>query len=129
MTGTASTFGGASDATMAHDTGLAFYEPWEANLRPDLFLPAPADNPLQETWKRLRTGAMYCALRVPNEYSRAYAHLFPWKITNPATKQFVFCWLVDRGPGVLSRLVDLSPGAATALRIDTDKQEVEVEWR
>ena len=42
MNGRCSIFGGPGDKGMANDSGLALYEPKEADLRPDIFTPAPA---------------------------------------------------------------------------------------
>jgi len=120
LEGRCSEFGGIHDEGMKNDTGLAFYEPHEANLRPDIFLPAPADNPSQETWKRLRPDFPYIALNLPHYYERSDAQKTPFKITNPKTKQWVIAFVVDRGPGAKGRVVDLSPCIMARLRIETD---------
>ncbi len=121
-TGRMSTFGGRDDPDMKNDAGLALYEPREADLRPDLFFPASSDNPNEETWKRLKTTSFYCALRFIQEGSRKVIQQTPVRITNPTTGQFILAFLVDRGPAESTgRLVDLSPAAASALRLVTNK--------
>lgn len=130
MIGTCSIFGGKDDEGMKKDTGLTLYEAWECNNRPDIFLPAPADNPLQETWKRLKTDFPYIALRFKDDIAerpgRIRVQNTPYRITNPKTGQWAVAWLVDRGPHESTgRLVDLSPGLARILRVETD-DEVEV---
>lgn len=123
LIGKMSIFGGISDETMekSKDDGLALYTTKEADLRPDMFLPAPADNPNQETWKRLRTTFPYIALRFDETISREKNQLTPYKITNPKTGQFIVSFLCDFGPAESTgRIVDVSPGIAAALRLQTD---------
>ena len=129
LIGKASSFGGPDDAGMKNDSGLALYEPHEADLRPDIFLPAPADNPKQETWKRLRTDFPYIALRFElfddggKPLTRKGHQTRLWKITNPRTGQWCVGLLVDYGPAESTgRLVDLSPIILTRLRIETDDE-------
>lgn len=127
LIGTMSTFGGRLDPCMAKDTGLALYEPNEADLRPDLF---ELDLPGVVTWKRLRVGSMYCALRFEevfpsldknNPHDRRWLQEVPIRVQNPKTGMFVFVWIVDRGPAKdTGRLIDLSPGAAYALTLKTN---------
>lgn len=127
MNGRCSIFGGPGDKGMANDTGLALYEPSEADLRPDIFTPAPADNPLVPTWTRLRPDFPYIALRFSHNLGRRINQQTPYRITNPATSQWVIGWLVDWGPGERTgRLIDLSPCIAARLRVETD-DVVEVE--
>ncbi len=121
MIGKMSTFGGISDTGMANDSGLALYEAKEADLRPDLFYPAPADTPTQETWKRLKTQAFYIAFRYDQKEIRQDLQWATWRLMNPRTKQMVAAFCVDWGPGATTgRLVDVSPGIASALRLETD---------
>lgn len=129
--GKCSTFGGANDKGMGPrpgkpegDTGLSFYEPFEADLRPDIFLPAPADFPLQETWKRLRPEFPYIALNVDHSKTRIEWRIIPWSVCNPKTGQWAVAFLVDRGPGDPRRVCDLSPGIASRLRLETDDDVV-----
>lgn len=110
-----------ADAGMKNDSGLALYEPWEADLCVGLFYPASAGSPNEPTWKRLKTNSYYIALRYNQKISRDILQTTPWKITNPKTRQWVMAFLVDYGPGEsTNRLVDMSPGLAAALRVETD---------
>lgn len=122
MRGKLSIFGGASDKGMISDSGLALYEPAEADRRPDMFLPADAGNPNQPTWQRLRTDFPYIALRFSNLASlRAINQGTPYKITNLDTGQWVVGFLVDWGPAESTgRIIDVSPCIARALRVETD---------
>lgn len=114
---------GIYDPGMSKDTGLAFYEPEEANLRPDLFLPAPQDNPKIETWKRLRVWAPYIALYVLPSEGRFFVQTAQIRVVNLTTLAWVVANIVDRGPAVdTGRLVDVSPGIMDLLRIETDDE-------
>lgn len=133
FTGKVSTFGGAGDKGMGPrpgvpegDTGLAFYEPAEANERPDIFTPAPDSEPLQATWKRLRPDFPYIALNVDRTRSRVEWRNTPWRITNPKTGKWVIGFLVDRGPGAPGRVCDVSYSIEDHLGLKTD-DVVEVE--
>ncbi len=127
MTGKCSIFGGTGDAGMVNDSGLALYEPHEADKRPDIFLPAPATQPNQPTWARLRADFPYLALRYDHKVPRDILQNTPYKITNPKTGQWVVGFLCDWGPNEnTGRLVDVSPMIAARLRIQTD-DEVTVE--
>lgn len=117
--GLISEFGGSSDKIMVNDDGIAFYQPKEADLRPDLFCVDDPHNPGIPVWKRLRTSSMYCAMRFA-KLDRILIRETPIKIINPRTKQYVFAWPVDRGPGILTRLIDVSPGVMAALSLNTD---------
>lgn len=135
LQGRCSTFGGADDEGMKPrpgmpegDTGLALYEPKEANKRPDLFYSAPDDEPNQVTWKRLKTRAFYCALRFDHSLPRHILQNTIVKITNPKNGESVEAYCVDWGPsGDLDRVVDMSPGCEEALGTQTN-DVVDVEW-
>ncbi len=110
---------------MVNDTGLSFYEPWEANQRPDLFL--PEEYPNQPTWQRLLVEeAYYIALNVPVHYPRKIIHLSRYRISalNPDTRiptgLSVLAHLVDRGPSAKGRLVDASKALMRAIGLDPD---------
>lgn len=119
--GRLSVFGGPDDKGMINDTGLALYEPWEADRRPDIFTPAPADDPKMPTWKRLRTDFPYIAMRFDKALPRDYLQWTPFRVMNPDTKQFVTAFLVDWGPNAnTGRVVDVSPIIASRLRLQTD---------
>lgn len=125
--GKISTFGGPNDEGMKNDDGVSLYTPKEADRRPDIFTPAPADNPLVEVWKRLRPDFPYIALRFDHDHGRENNQNTPYKITNPKTGQWVVGFLADWGPHVTTdRLIDVSPCIARALRVETD-DVVEVE--
>lgn len=115
--GRASEFGGIDDKGMAGDTGLAFYEPREADTRPDLFNRADSTVP---TWKRLKTDSFYIALNIPIGADRKWAQESKWMIINPKNDLNAIASLVDRGPGAPNRVVDLSPGLMQALELETD---------
>ncbi len=124
MTGLCSEFGGRDDKTMASDSGLACYEPWEADNRVDLFEPWKVHG--EPTWKRLKTESFYLAFRFKDtegpwqQWSRIQLQSIPWKIMAPSGK-YVLAFLVDNGPGITSRIVDLSPGALSVLGVQTDE--------
>lgn len=121
ISGPCSSFGGIGDKGMSKDSGLALYEPWEANLRPDIFLPEDPQNPLQPTWQRLRVDFPYLAMRFSHALSRHALQLIPWKLENPKTKHFITGFLVDWGPSSSTgRVVDVSPGIMSVLNLKTD---------
>ncbi len=106
---------------MAYTEGLAFAEHWEADLRPDLFLPRSSDL-TQGVSKRLRCNdSYYLALNVPISYPRKLLKGTRWRITSLDTNDSVLCELIDRGPSAAGRLVDLSKAALRAIGIDPDK--------
>lgn len=117
LIGKCSQFGGADDKGMVNDTGLAFYEPHEADLRPDLFNPGDKTVP---TWKRLKTEVHYIALNIPLGADREWAQQSKWVIRNPRNYWSTVAHLVDRGPGAKGRVVDCSPGLMKALNLNTD---------
>lgn len=128
-TGRCSTFGGPTDDGMSKDTGLSLYESWEADQRPDLFLPR---NPQKDvpTWARLKIEASYIALIFDREYAHKNRKLvqgMKWLVTNPKNDKSEIAVLVDNGPSwEEKRICDLSPGLARRLGLDTD-DVVEVE--
>lgn len=120
--GRCSEFGGPFDEEMKDDTGLSFYEPWEANLRPDLFVLAPKDEPNQQTWKRLKTYSIYIALPLPLDIPRIVAQNTPYKVMNPRTGEWIIAFVVDRGPAEdTGRIVDCSHGLLSLLGMKTDE--------
>ena len=132
-TGKMSVFGGPADEGVGPHEGLALGGPsdlggwWYSSL----FLP---DSPPGTTGlaRRLNPRAYYLAMRwdyvlYPKELLRNAVV----KLTNPATGLHVFARPVDFGPGDglvidgqptpdTGRIADLSPGAATALGLQTD---------
>lgn len=106
---------------MTHDEGLAMWEHWECEDRPDLFLPRSKDL-TQGSSKRLRCNdTYYIALNVPVDYPRRVLKGTRWRVTNLATNDSVVCQLVDRGPSAGERLADVSKAAMRAIGIDPDE--------
>jgi hypothetical protein len=121
MEGKISWFGGPDDTFMRHDEGLSFWEHWEANGAPDLFVERSSDL-TQGASKRLRCNdAYYIALNIPVHYPRKIVHMSRWKITNLETGDYVVAHLVDRGPSAGGRLVDASRAVMAAIGLNPDK--------
>ncbi len=132
-TGRMSTFGGPADDGVGPHEGLALIGSsdlavwWFAHL----FLPQqpPGTTGLA---RRLNPRAYYLAMRWDYaRFSVDFLRNTVVKLTNPANGLAVFARPVDFGPGDGSiidgqptpdtnRLVDLSPGAATSLGLQTD---------
>jgi hypothetical protein len=132
-TGRMSTFGGPADDGVGPHEGLALVGPTDLAFWwfSSLFLP---QQPAGTTGlaRQLNPRAFYLAMRW--DYAR-WPKLFlrqtVVKLTNPANDFFLFARPVDYGPGDGSvvdgqptpdtgRIADLSPGAATVLRLQTD---------
>ena len=133
-TGKMSTFGGPADDGVGPHEGLALVGPsdlavwWFACL----FLP---QQPAGTTGlaRRLNPRAYYLAMRW--DYARFpvdFLRNTMVKLTNPASGRAIFARPVDFGPGdgtmidgrptpETGRIADLSPGAATALGLQTDE--------
>ena len=130
FTGPTSTFGGIHDMGVGPDEGLSLVERSEMHLyAPDnIFLPAspPGTTGLA---RQLNEDSLYCAMR------------WDWTKTPRAWLQHVYVLVsckgktikvrpVDYGPGrtavTMSRIIDLSPGAAKALGVTTDVDNVTV---
>lgn len=134
MIGKCSTFGGFDDAGMLKDSGLAFYEPWEADIREDIFFPEDlgwlARHPewvslyphrRQPTWARLRTYFYYIALRYDTTDTREVIQNTPFRLTNTKNANWAIAFLVDRGPAEdTGRIVDCSPGLLKKIGAETD---------
>lgn len=124
MKGKLSVFGGIYDTFMKDDEGLALYEHWEADSRPDLFMPRPENRALG-TSKRLKAGALYFAYRYDKDRPRGWQQRQAFLFTNPMTNVSVVCHLVDWGPhDETMRQFDLSPQAATLLGLKTDEEVI-----
>lgn len=125
ITGRCSEFAMPNDPGMLKDTGLAFFEPWEADARPDLFIAAPANVP---TWRRLRSMAFFCALRIaPGMPRNVYQNMMFTVYRQGELQGGISGHLVDRGPGRMDKLIDLSTGMMAALSLETgDLVEVEL---
>jgi hypothetical protein len=132
-TGKMSVFGGPADQGVGPREGLALIGPGDLDIwwYSCLFLPEP---PAGTTGlaRRLNPRAFYLAMRW--DYARWPKELLRnavVKLTNPANTLHVFARPVDFGPGDgtiidgqptqdTGRIADLSPGAATALGLQTD---------
>ena len=132
-TGRMSTFGGPADDGVGPHEGLALIGPsdlafwWFASL----FLPQQPDGTTGLA-RRLNPRAYYLAMRW--DYGRfpvLFLRQTMVKLTNPANDHWLLARPVDFGPGDgtiidgqstldTGRLADLSPGAATALGLQTD---------
>lgn len=125
LRGPCSTFGGPEDKGVGPDEGLAMFPnglPVASDPRRHLFL---AEKPvgIPGLARRLDPGALYCAFRYP--YHKGGVDWREWLKTNKVTIRAngldVECQCVDWGPHESTgRVVDLSPGAARALRVKTD---------
>ena len=133
-TGKMSVFGGPADEGVEPHEGLALIGPSDLGIwwYSCLFLP---QSPAGTTGlaRRLNPRAFYLAMRW--DYARWPKPLLRntvVKLTNPANGLHVFARPVDFGPGDgtvidgratpdTGRIADLSPGAATALGLQTDE--------
>ncbi len=129
-----STFGGPADDGVGPHEGLALIGPsdlafwWFACL----FLPQQPDG-ITGLARRLNPRAYYLAMRWDYaRFSVDFLRNTMVKLTNPATGLAIFARPVDFGPGDgtiidgrptpdTGRIADLSPGAATALGLQTDE--------
>ncbi len=129
-----SVFGGPADEGVGPHEGLALIGPtdlafwWYASL----FLPQQPEGTTGLA-RRLNPRAFYLAMRW--DYARwpvSFLRNAMVKLTNPESGRYVFARPVDFGPGDGSvidgeptpdtgRIADLSPGAATALGLQTDE--------
>lgn len=132
-TGRMSTFGGPADEGVGPHEGLALIGPSDLALWwfACLFLPQQPEGTTGLA-RRLNPRAFYLAMRW--NYARfpvLFLRQTVVKLTNPANDRFLFARPVDFGPGDGSvidgqvtpetgRIADLSPGAATALGLETD---------
>jgi hypothetical protein len=134
-TGKMSVFGGPADEGVGPHEGLALIGPTDLAVWwfSSLFLP---EQPPETTGlaRRLNPRAFYLAMRW--DYARWPKEMLRntvVKLTNPANARCVLARPVDFGPGDGSvidgqptpdtgRIADLSPGAATALGLQTDDE-------
>ncbi len=132
-TGKMSVFGGPADEGVGPHEGLALIGPTDLGLwwYSCLFLPA---QPAETTGlaRRLNPRAFYLAMRWDyTRWPKDFLRNAVVKLTNPANERYVFARPVDFGPGDGSiidgtttqdtrRIADISPGAATALGLQTD---------
>ncbi len=147
LTGLCSTFGGPNDKGVKPSEDLALYDSSNFKQAPaGLFLSSQPSG-TTGTARRLNPAALYCAIRfAAHDWLRS--HRFPglgvclpittppaWlrthtlKLTQPKHPGMtpVDVHVVDWGPNSdTGRMIDLSPGAATALGVGTD-DEVQME--
>jgi hypothetical protein len=132
-TGKMSVFGGPADEGVGPHEGLALIGPSDLGIwwYSSLFLPV---QPAGTTGlaRRLNPRAFYLAMRWDYvHWPKQVLRNAVVKLTNPANALHVFARPVDFGPGDGSvidgqmtldtgRIADLSPGAATALGLQTD---------
>ncbi len=143
--GTCSTFGGPHDTGVGAAEDLALYEHADVAKAPDgLFLEKqPAGT--TGTARRLNPAALYCAMRFAYTQqmrgthkpglgtcldvvtSRAWLHQHPLLVSNPKHPNLppIEVHAVDWGPNSdTGRIIDLSPGAAAALGVQTDDEVI-----
>jgi hypothetical protein len=132
-TGKMSTFGGPADDGVEPDEGLALIEPGDLE-NPWFGRHFLRSQPEGTTGlaRRLDPYGFYIAMRWDkSRFTREFLRYATVKVTNPANGKHVFVSPVDFGPGDGSvidgqptqdtgRIADLSPGAATALGLQTD---------
>lgn len=121
--GKCSWFGGPNDHGVKSDEGLALY-PDHASMEhaPEgLFLKEQPANTVG-TARRLNPSALYCAMRW--DYHKtpvSYLRKTLVTVNNPKTGETVQVHPADWGPNIRTgRVIDLSHGAITALKLDTD---------
>ena len=134
-TGKMSVFGGPADEGVGPHEGLALIGPSDLGIwwYSCLFLP---ESPTGTTGlaRRLNPRAFYLAMRWDyGRFPKEVLRNAMVKVTNPANGLQVWARPVDFGPGDGSvidgqptqdtgRIADLSPGAATALGLQTDEE-------
>ena len=122
--GKCSTFGGPKDMGVGPQEGLAMFQkglPPETDPRFKLFLKTQPAN-TSGLARRLNPDALYCAIRFPN-ITAWRNYLAAVRIEASANGETIQLWVVDWGPHEnTNREIDLSPGAALALGVDTDDE-------
>ncbi len=145
LRGTCSLFGGPSDKGVAADEDLALYEMSNLKAAPAGLFLTYTPHGTTGTARRLNPQAMYCALRFAAHESMCGKTLHglgtclpvctppAWlrsntiALTNPKhpDQPPVMVHVVDWGPNSdTKRLIDLSPGAAAALGVETDDEVI-----
>jgi len=109
MKGKVSFFGGPDDSFVSEEERLALY--------PKHFC------------RKLNPEEYYCAIRMKYELMRdmqyregkkVFQNCLAVEITNPQNNKLVICDIVDWGPGINERIIDLSPAVGRELDIETD---------
>lgn len=125
--GTTSWFGGPQDSGVAPDEGLAFL--YDVNDAPHLFLPQQPPNTTGLA-RRLDPAVNYVACRWDYENPETTKDALRLQLSAllyaPRTKRYVMAYPADWGPHEeqTGRASDISPGAMTALGIETDDELV-----
>jgi len=115
-----SIFAGPNDKGVGEQEGLALIE--EVDLRDWWFRYLFRDDESVGLARRLNPDGFYCAARweyndVPRDVLR---HSF-MRLSSGKTQRPIFARPVDWGPNERTkRVLDISPGAATALKVNTD---------
>lgn len=120
MIGKCSTFGGPADTGVTISEGLALIQPGEAVLPCYRHLFIADLNVAHGLARQLNPLAFYCAMRWDYQ-KRSRAGWRASKVVVRANGQSVVVIPVDWGPNIRTdRIIDLSKGAALALRVHTD---------
>ncbi len=122
ITGKCSTFGGRFDSGVGSNEGLALVENGDAQdsklWRPLFIQPVKMNCGLA---RQLDSSQFYCAMRW--NYSATPKRILAASIVRVMSGSGRVCWCrpVDYGPNERTgRVIDLSPGAASALGVGTD---------
>lgn len=143
ITGKCSTFGGPKDTGVGPHEDLALYEAGNLKSAPAGLFLAQQPPGTSGTARRLNPEAMYCAMRwayapamestlkpglgvcLPVTTSRAWLLQHPVLVSNPKRPDLkpIKVYGCDWGPNSdTGRIIDLSPGLAAALQVETDGQ-------
>jgi N-acetylmuramoyl-L-alanine amidase len=119
--GKMSTFGGPQDDGVGPDEGLALVEESEKSLYPPDFFLSPAQAGAPGLARRLNPRKFYVAARWPSSLTRGFLQQATARVANAAGTKVKEARAVDRGPALRThRAVDLSPGLAKALSLETN---------
>jgi hypothetical protein len=123
LQGKMATFGGPRDPDVKPNEGLALIEESEISLYPAGLIMTPEQAGFPGLAKRLNTGVFYIACRWEN-FKKQRSFLQRAEIVVEANGKSATARAVDWGPGVPTRVADLSPGLAAFLGLNTDDQVV-----
>ena len=123
LRGKMSTFGGPDDTGVKPNEGLALIEESEINLYPPGLIRTPAEAGFPGLARRLNPDMFYIACRW--EQIRTHRRfLQKAEIIVEANGKSAKARAVDFGPGIMTRVADLSPGLAKFLGLNTDDEVV-----
>lgn len=121
--GPVSSFGGPDDLGVDADEGLAFYD--DVSQRPEIFLDEQPEGTTGLA-RRLDPQTHYIAMRWDyDEISKEQLRDTVCFVRSPETTISFWAYCADWGPGIESRVADISPGLMEDLGIETD-DEVEI---